>query len=318
MTSIFVALLIYAPLLLAIQAARGGELPFWVSTLIYLAIYVVINGFLAQRRASSGERVERPTVPISGPLAGRPSATIMARFTVSSLLSSLNPLQLLQQLAQLGGQLVVMVRQLGRYPDAASSRSKARYRLPLEGAWFTMNGGITPATSHSWDLVTQRYAYDFVKVDEHFRRHSGEGTEAGEYFCWDQPIVAAADGVVVRVRDGVRTAPWLGQYVIDFLGPDFRGNFVVIKHAEKEFGFYAHLIRGKMAVKVGDKVIAGEELGRCGHSGHSTEPHLHFHLQDHPNFFVGMGLPVKFHNVRVDGELQASGYLRGGQRVEQT
>jgi murein DD-endopeptidase MepM/ murein hydrolase activator NlpD len=210
-----------------------------------------------------------------------------------------------------------MLRLLGRYPDAASFQPKARYRLPLEGEWFTMNGGVSPASSHSWDLLTQRYAYDFVKVDEQLRRHSGDGTRPEQYFCWDQPIIAAADGEVVRVRDGVRTAPWLGQYIVDFLGTDFRGNFVVVKHAEGEFGFYAHLIRGKIAVKVGDRLKSGQELGRCGHSGHSTEPHLHFHLQDHPSFFLGMGLPIKFHDVLVDGESLASGYLRGGQRVGQ-
>ena len=34
--------------------------------------------------------------------------------------------------------------------------------------------------------------------------------------------------------------------------------------------------------------------GPIGHTGHSTEPHLHFHLQDSADLFRGMGLPVRF------------------------
>ena len=61
------------------------------------------------------------------------------------------------------------------------------------------------------------------------------------------------------------------------------------RHADGEFGFYAHLIKGTIPVRIGDKVRAGDEIGRCGHTGHSSEPHLHFHLQDTPSIFTGMG-----------------------------
>lgn len=38
----------------------------------------------------------------------------------------------------------------------------------------------------------------------------------------------------------------------------------------------------------------GQVIGRCGNSGHSTEPHLHFHVQGHPSFYLAAGLPVRF------------------------
>lgn len=317
MTSTIFALIFMFAIIIPLELVWGVQVPGWAVFLIYFGMY-----FLVSRISSRGRKdepaPERAQIPISGPMAEQPVAAITARFTLSGLLSTFNPLQLMQQLAQMGGQLIVLLRLRGNYPDAEQHTNKVQYRIPLEGEWFIMNGGVTPATSHSWDLLAQRYAYDFVQADEQLRRHTGEGTQPADYFCWDQPILAAADGEVVRVRDGVRTAPWLGRYIVDFLGPDFRGNFVVVKHAENEYGFYAHLIRGKMAVKVGDKVKAGQELGRCGHSGHSTEPHLHFQLQDRPNFYLSMGLPIKFDDVLVDGKPQASTYLRGGQSVEQT
>lgn len=34
------------------------------------------------------------------------------------------------------------------------------YSLPFEGIWTVVNGGVTEQTSHSWDIATQRYAYE--------------------------------------------------------------------------------------------------------------------------------------------------------------
>jgi murein DD-endopeptidase MepM/ murein hydrolase activator NlpD len=56
----------------------------------------------------------------------------------------------------------------------------------------------------------------------------------------------------------------------------------------------AHLKRGSVRVKTGDTVKRGQEIGRCGHSGNSTEPHLHFQFQSGKSFYFSNGLPVKF------------------------
>jgi murein DD-endopeptidase MepM/ murein hydrolase activator NlpD len=75
---------------------------------------------------------------------------------------------------------------------------------------------------------------------------------------------------------------------------DFRGNFVIIKHHDKEYSFIAHFRLDSINVKKGQKVIQGQVIGLCGNSGHSTEPHIHFHLQDSANFWIATGLPIKF------------------------
>ena len=48
------------------------------------------------------------------------------------------------------------------------------------------------------------------------------------------------------------------------------------------FAFYAHLQRGSLKAKLGDKVKKGQVLGLLGNTGNTDAPHLHFHLMDGP------------------------------------
>jgi murein DD-endopeptidase MepM/ murein hydrolase activator NlpD len=80
---------------------------------------------------------------------------------------------------------------------------------------------------------------------------------------------------------------------------------VLIQHADGEYCLLAHLKRGSVRVKAGQAVKRGEEVGRCGHSGISTEPHLHFQFQNGTSFYFNSGLPVKFSGFsQIDGEEQ--------------
>jgi hypothetical protein len=96
------------------------------------------------------------------------------------------------------------------------------------------------------------------------------------------------------------------------------GNHVVIEHAGGEFSHYAHLQPGSIGVEVGDRVARGQAIGRLGHSGNSTEPHLHIHLTDGPDVAYSRGLPLALDDVRVipsDGTVR---HLHSGQIVEST
>jgi murein DD-endopeptidase MepM/ murein hydrolase activator NlpD len=222
----------------------------------------------------------------------------VARFVLSSLALEANPYVLLQSLHQMAGQLTIYARYRFDLPDPDSYEQRTTYRLPVEGVWTVANGSSDRSSSHSWSVLGQRYAYDFVKTDDEGRTHAGDGTAREDYYCWNQPVVAPADGVVVATSDGHRDAPstigWL-----DLRQRDIRGNYVVIEHAGEEHSLLAHLREGSITVSAGDQVTSGQQVGRCGHSGNSTEPHLHFHVQDSASFYRGMGLPVAFTSVDI-------------------
>ena len=54
---------------------------------------------------------------------------------------------------------------------------------------------------------------------------------------------------------------------------------------------------GSIEVKPGDKVKAGRKIALCGNSGNSTEPHLHYHLQNTPVIQDGLGIKCYFEKV---------------------
>lgn len=260
-------------------------------------------------------------LPLPGP-AGSAFARSL-RYLVSTTLAVANPRQLVQMVKQGVGQIRAERRVGEDAPSASTYVQKVPYALPFGGDpaggdWLVVNGGVTEETSHSWDFLEQRYAYDFVVADERGVTHTGDGKRVEDYYAYGEPVLASADGEVVHVRDGVRDAPRPGTGWVDWRSRDFRGNAVTIRHAEDEYSFSAHLLPGSIRVGSGERVRRGDEIGRCGHSGHSTEPHLHFQVQDRPDFFGAVGLPVKFTGVEVVGmDVEAWDYLEAGMRVHQ-
>ena len=299
------------------------RLPSSTIVLIYLVFLFLVRASIrsVQRRRPTpvpgfdDEReVDRSHWPIAGPIGRFGPYGLMATFYSTQLLCLFNPFQVVELVRQVAGNAALVGREKRSGYDGRSYKTRVVYTLPFDGEWLVANGGATPKTSHSWDILGQRFALDFVQANEAFRTHAGRGTRAEEYFCYGREIRAAASGTVVRVEDRVRQA-FLGWGVCDFTARSFVGNHVLVEHAEGEFGLYAHLVRGSVIVAPGDGVNRGQVLGHCGHTGHSTEPHLHFHLQDSADLFQGMGLPVRFSRLLVDGE-SADGVLpRAGNRV---
>lgn len=76
---------------------------------------------------------------------------------------------------------------------------------------------------------------------------------------------------------------WGTGYAIDLVPVDDRGrsrsrtgNHVIIRLPEPDaFVLIAHLRRSSIRVQRGDHVREGQEIGACGNSGNSTEPHVH-------------------------------------------
>ena len=76
------------------------------------------------------------------------------------------------------------------------------------------------------------------------------------------------------------------------------GNCLIIDQGHNEYAVYAHLKPGSLGIRRGDKVRTGQVLGLCGNSGNSSEPHLHFHLQDNAILQDGAGITPYFTDVK--------------------
>jgi murein DD-endopeptidase MepM/ murein hydrolase activator NlpD len=289
------------------------ELRLLVLLFVVPLVVNIMRAFHRQDTAQSPAQHTVPLPPVSGgmlPFALRAYGSLLVTLFI--------PTMWLPLVRQTIGNTVAAFRAVQQAEEYAQ---KVRYSLPFaippDGTnWYVYNGGVTAATSHSWDIVAQRYAYDFVVVDNQGKRWRTDGGSKDDYLCYGLPVLAPADGEVVAVVDGVRDAPAVGTGWIDLLTLNFPGCTITIRHAEHEYSFLAHLKPGSLLVKVGDHIKRGQTLAHCGHSGHSTEPHLHFQVQDRADFFMSAGLPIRFEVSKVNEMTPIpSTYLTRGERV---
>src|SRR5690606_8670324 len=132
--------------------------------------------------------------------------------------------QLWQQLRVMAGNTWHLLHRSRLISHPESYESAIVYSLPFEGRRLVYNGGTTPISSHSWGVVAQRFAYDFVVADPLFARHQGKGTKVEDYYCYGKSILAAADGEVVKAVNTFRDAPFTGYGILDFFTRNFIGN----------------------------------------------------------------------------------------------
>jgi hypothetical protein len=197
---------------------------------------------------------------------------------------------------------------------AAQSRfqdytTKTALRLPFEGEWYVFWGGRTREQNYHVVTPDQRFAYDLV-VMQGGKSHTGDGRRLEQYHCWGRPILAPGAGTVVTALDSLADqAPG----TMDRANPP--GNHVIVDHGNGEFSLLAHLRRGSVAVRAGQRVAAGDKLGECGNSGNTSEPHLHYHLQNGPGFGRAEGLPAQFNGYTADGQRVERGEPVRGQTI---
>jgi murein DD-endopeptidase MepM/ murein hydrolase activator NlpD len=269
--------------------------PFWISIIWILVWGAFVE--LVNRLVRSWNKGRKNSEKSTDPRFNTPQKALRValNYQISNFLFAFNPFLLVQIILQITGKF--WERNFGRpVLQAEQYNQKADYILPITGEWFVFNGGVTRETSHSWGIPTQRFAYDLVKFGKNDRTFESGGRKLKDYFCYDAPVLAPADGVVVKARDGIHDAPFVGTFWMDCFTRNIAGNSVLIKHADSEYCLLAHLKHGSVKVKVGETVKQGQEIGRCGHSGNSTEPHLHFQFQNGKSFYFSSGLPVKFSN----------------------
>lgn len=186
-----------------------------------------------------------------------------------------------------------------KLPSVNNYICKSKYILPFEEKWSVVNGGVYNEVSHSWSILPQRYAYDFLVIDEYGKSHTGDGKSVESYYCYGRNIISPADGEVVNVGDKCADSKVYADGTVDCSASDIRGNYIMLKHNDNEYSTIAHIMPKSILVAVGQKVKQGEIIARCGNSGNSSEPHIHFQIQDGKNFFAAAGLPIQFSDITI-------------------
>jgi len=171
-------------------------------------------------------------------------------------------------------------------------KHQTKLSLPFKGRWLVFWGGDTREQNRHHDVPNEKFAFDFLGADEQGNTRKGDGLVNEDFLAFGREILSPADGVVTDVIDGVRDNNPGSMNSYSGLG-----NAVFIEHRENEVSVLAHLKLGSVKVKVGDKVNRGQLIGLCGNSGNSSEPHLHYHLQNTPIIQDGTGIKCHFENV---------------------
>ena len=203
---------------------------------------------------------------------------------------------LLPSLYQIVGMIDPHFRHNFKLPSKENYTLKSEYILPFNGKWTVVNGGVNKSLSHSWGILSQRYAYDFIIVDDKGKSFSGNARSVNSYYCYGMDIISPADGVVVNLYDKCKDSYVDGKNAYCD-SSRIEGNSITIKHNGSEYSVIAHIMRGSFKVKVGDIVRQGEFIAKCGNTGNSSEPHIHFQLQAGKSFFLSAGLPIAFTDV---------------------
>ena len=191
---------------------------------------------------------------------------------------------------------------------ALSTRPAPLIGPPLEGTgWVAFNGCCKEIPHRRAGIpvngalyVSQRFAIDWVKVDENSQQSNGDSDKNQNWPTYGQKAIAVADAKVVSVLDG------LPERVPNALPPDttmqnVTGNHVILDLGRGYYAFYAHLQPGSLKVRVGDRVKRGQVLALVGNSGNTTAPHLHFHVSDGMGPLSSQGLPYVIDSFVVKG-----------------
>jgi murein DD-endopeptidase MepM/ murein hydrolase activator NlpD len=185
--------------------------------------------------------------------------------------------------------------------------TKLEFQLPFDGEWLTFWGGDTKDRNHHHDVLCQRYAFDFIQTDKDGKFYKSTGSTNLDYYSFGKDVLAVQNGVVVEAIDGM-----LDNKPGNLNSFNVMGNCIMIKHDEDVFSVVGHLKQNSILVRPGDSVRIGQKIAECGNSGNTTDPHLHFHVQDSPIFTtigedhnrvdIAKGIKIHFTDVTVKND----------------
>ena len=155
-----------------------------------------------------------------------------------------------------------------RFPD----RDKPALFLPCAGETVITQGFDGEITHQgAW-----QHALDFEAPGEMGSWNAGTETCA-DFSIFGALVFAPLTGTVIALENHVPDNP------VGHNNPESNwGNHVIIRSDLGLHVMLAHFLQGSIGVTVGQRVLAGTQLGTCGNSGRSPVPHLHMQAQDGP------------------------------------
>lgn len=166
----------------------------------------------------------------------------------------------------------------------------------------------------------ERFAFDSLKVDEDNNIFNGDPALNTSYYNYGDIIYAAADGIVVTVRDG-RPENNGNLFDLELKDADeLGGNYLTIE-MDKYYFHYAHCITNSIMVKEGDAVKKGQPLALLGNSGNSAAPHLHFQITEGKDILFSKGVPFILENYIKTGDVETGEIMKlevSNSNVEET
>ncbi|WP_246540776.1 M23 family metallopeptidase [Mycobacterium spongiae] len=196
---------------------------------------------------------------------------------------------------------------------------------------MAFNGYASPGWGHRDAILpanmtlnnSQRFAIDWKQANDHGDFYAGDRTRNESYVDYGSPIYAVADGTVTSTLDGVEAnvpgiLPASDPVLAATLTIDnVDGNHIIMDIGSGIYAMYAHLVRGSLLVKPGDKVKKGQQIAALGNTGNSSASHLHFQLMDGPSLGEADGVPYVLDSFDYQGQIgeaavwDADNYLSG-------
>ena len=174
--------------------------------------------------------------------------------------------------------------------------------FPLKnGKYYVMQGGSNfisnPFHLSHYLMSLQfgkdiRYAMDIARLNYWGNRAASiYSKELTDYTIYNDTVYAPCAGKVVLVRDGIKDNEPGHMYL-----KEAYGNYIIIQGKDYRV-ILAHLEKGSITVKEGDRVVPGRPIARQGNSGRSIEPHLHLDAVRNfkeDDFDSGKSAPITF------------------------
>ncbi len=195
--------------------------------------------------------------------------------------------------------------------------------MPVHGIWITPNTPGSKVPSHGTSDFGESYAIDFVMLNDakgikkpyrsRIFRYIIRGYRLSDFYGWGQTVYSPINGKVLAIENNITERQIVNpftdlqymrkatrEYISSRRFPEkIAGNYVLLEISKSKYALLAHLVKGSIMVKPGESVEIGQEIGKLGHSGNSTMPHLHMQFMNSNDFNTAQGIPFKIKEYEV-------------------